>query len=239
MVSAPSDVLHYPYPAEPIPAALNEVLQIGDWLSPSHVLLKGIDLVFGFNPGEEVATWVAGDWRGLAVGSSALGQLAEYAAVLGRDIDTARADLLDDWDGHAASAANAYFNQLARAVDALQTPLRGLASQYRTVSAGMLEMAAAVASILEALLDKLIEMGIKALAATATAETVVGGLFFGGWAAYDAYRATKLWTQALEWHGRAVTLANAMIGLCAGYLGALRGAEGLALPAAAYEHPAL
>ena len=158
MVSLPSEVLDTPYPKEPIPGLVNEILGAGDWLSPSHVLMKGIELVFSF------------------------------------------------------------------------------AREYQSVAAGMQEMATAVASILEQLLDKLISMGIKALAATATSETVIGGLFFGGWAAYDAYRATRLWTQALEWHGRALTASQALVGLCAGYLGALRDLDSITLPNA-YDHP--
>ena len=74
MVSAPSSVLDTPYPQEAIPGLVNEVLGAGDWLSPSHVLLKGIELVFGFNPGEEAARWVAGDWEAVSTVASALDQ---------------------------------------------------------------------------------------------------------------------------------------------------------------------
>lgn len=235
-MSAPSEVLQYPYPKEPIPSEINDVLQLGDWLSPSHVLLKGIELVFGFNPAEEVAEWLAGDWQGLSVGATALDQLAEYCAAMGHDVFRAKNDMLELWDGHAASQANAYFEHLATAVDALREPLHGLSTEYQTLAAGILETAGAIASIMEMLLDKLLEMGAKALAATALSETVIGGVVFGGWAAYDAYKATRLWTQALEWHGRAVTAANAFVGLTAGYLGALHGADGLDLPAG-YDHP--
>jgi hypothetical protein len=236
VVSTPSAVLQYPYPSEPIPSTLNEVLQLGDWLSPSHALLKGIELVFGFNPAEQVGEWVAGDWHGMAVGSTALNQLGEYCQALGKDIYQAKNDMLELWDGHAASQANVYFEKLATAIDQLQSPLRGLATEYQTLAAGMLEFASAIASIMEMLLDKLIEMGMKALAATALSETVIGGVIFGGWAAYDAYKANKLWMQAVEWHGRAVTAANGFVGLTAGYLGALHGPDGLVVPQG-YDHP--
>ena len=73
-------------------------------------------------------------------------------------------------------------------------------------------------------------------AATATSETVVGGIFFGAWAAYDAYKATKLWMQAIEWHGRAWTACQAVIGLTAGYLGALQDLDTITIPNG-YDHP--
>lgn len=236
-MSAPSGVLQYPYPKEPIPSELNEILQLGDWLSPSHVLLKGIELVFGTNPAEWVAEWFVGDWQGMAVGASALEQLAEYCQAMGHDVFAAKDDMMELWEGHAASQANAYFEKLATAIDALQEPLNGLAKEYQTLAAGIMEAASAVAGIMEMLLDRLIEMGMKALAATALSETVIGGVIFGGWAAYDAYKATKLWMQAVEWHGRAVTMANGFVGLTAGYLGALHGPDGLEVPAG-FDHPA-
>ena len=236
MVSLPSEVLDTPYPKEPIPGLVNEILGAGDWLSPSHVLMKGIELVFSFNPGEEAARWVAGDWESVSTAASALDQLAEYAVRLGRLLNDESAEMLTKWQGNAATSAGSYFERFAIAVDSMGAPLQGVAREYQSVAAGMQEMATAVASILEQLLDKLISMGIKALAATATSETVIGGLFFGGWAAYDAYRATRLWTQALEWHGRALTASQALVGLCAGYLGALRDLDSITLPNA-YDHP--
>ncbi|MCW2845525.1 MAG: hypothetical protein JWN22_3441 [Nocardioides sp.] len=236
MVSLPSEVLDTPYPKEPIPAALNEVLGIGDWLSPSHVLMKGIELVFSFNPGEEAARWVAGDWQSVSKAASALDQLAEYAVRLGHLLDGESATMLEQWQGNAATSASSYFEKLAIAVDSMDAALRGVSDEYQAVAAGMQEMATAVASILEQLLDKLISMGVKALAATALSETVIGGVVFGGWAAYDAYRATRLWTQALEWHGRALTASQALVGLTAGYLGALRDLDSVTLPNS-YDHP--
>jgi hypothetical protein len=232
----PSDVLDTPYPKEPIPNLLNEILGAGDWLSPSHVLMKGIELVFDFNPGEEAARWVAGDWEAVSTVASALDQLAEYAVHMGHLLDVDSRAMLQHWDGNAATSAGSYFEKLAVAVDSIGPNLNGIAHEYQSVAAGMQEMATAVASLLEQLLDKLISMGIKALAATALSETVVGGIVFGGWAAYDAYRATRLWTQALEWHGRALTASQALVGLCAGYLGALQDLDSIALPAA-YDHP--
>lgn len=232
----PSAVLDTPYPHEPIPSLVNEVLGAGDWLSPSHVLLKGIELVFGFNPGEEAARWVAGDWEAVSTASSALGQLAEYAGRLGSVLYGDSRTMLEQWAGNAATSAGSYFDKLALAIDGMGPNLEGIADEFQSVAAGMQEMATAVASILEMLLDKLIEMGMKALAATALSETIIGGVVFGGWAAYDAYKATKLWMQAVEWHGRAVTMSQGIAGLTAGYLGALQDLDSITIPNA-YDHP--
>jgi hypothetical protein len=236
VVSAPSDVLDTPYPKEAIPGLVNEVLGAGDWLSPSHVLLKGIELVFGFNPGEEASRWVAGDWEAVSTVASALDQMAEYAVHLGHVVESGSLDMLEDWQGNAATSAGSYFEELAIAVNSMADPLQGISKEYQAVVAGMQEMASAVASILEQILDKLISMGMKALAATALSETVVGGLVFGGWAAYDAYKTEKLWMQALEWHGKALTASQAVVGLTAGYLGALEDLDAISIPNG-YDHP--
>lgn len=236
MTAMPSEVLDTPYPSEPIPDLVNQILGAGDWLSPSHVLMKGIELVFGFNPGEEAARWVAGDWSSVATVASALTQIGEYAVRLGHVLDDGSLDMLEDWHGNAATSAGTYLDQLAQAIDRIRPNLDGIASEYTSVAAGMQEMAGAVASILEALMDKLIEIGIEALAATALSETVIGGVIFGGMAAYSTYRATKLWIQAVEWHSKAWTAVQAVVGLCAGYLGALQDLDSITLPTA-YDHP--
>jgi hypothetical protein len=162
--------------------------------------------------------------------------MAEYAVHLGHVVSSGSVEMLEDWQGNAATSAGSYFERLAIAIDAMAEPLQGISKEYQAVVAGMQEMASAVASILEQILDKLISMGMKALAATALSETVVGGVVFGGWAAYDAYRTEQLWMKALEWHGKALTASQAVVGLTAGYLGALRDLDSITIPNG-YDHP--
>lgn len=238
MVSQPSGVLGYPYPAEPIPSTLNEILDVTSWLTPSEYLRKGIEFVFHFNPGEIVGEWVAGDWHGMSVASSALTQLAEYTQALGRAVHDESAEMMLDWKGHAASSATAYFDGLAVAIDQLNEPLHGLAKDYQTVAAGMLEMAEAVGNIMHDMEDKLIEMGIKAAAAVALSETVVGSLIAGAWAISDAKKVLDMWREAKDAYELAVTITDGVVGTTAGYLGALDTGDGLELPGA-YSNPAL
>ncbi len=237
-MSRPSGVLGYPYPVEPIPAALNEILDVTSWLTPSEYLRKGIEFVFHFNPGEIVGEWVAGDWHGMSVASSALTQLAEYTQALGRAVHDESAEMMLDWQGHAASSAAAYFENLAITVDQLNEPLRGLAKDYQTVAAGMLEMAESVGNLMHDMEDKLIEMGIKAAAAVALSETVVGSLIAGAWAISDAKKVLDMWREAQAAYELAVTIADAVVGTTAGYLGALDTGDGLELPGA-YANPGL
>ncbi|GAB3694823.1 hypothetical protein [Saccharopolyspora tripterygii] len=62
-IAAPA-VLTPPNPSEPIPKLADEILSISDYISPSHWMLIAANEIFGFNPAEEAAKFVAGDWNG-------------------------------------------------------------------------------------------------------------------------------------------------------------------------------
>ncbi|WP_238998537.1 hypothetical protein [Nocardioides limicola] len=219
-----------------MPELLEELLGLGSWLSPSAMLMKGIDWVFGFNPGEEAARWVAGDWRRLSVASSALGQIAEYAHAVGAAIHRVTGDVTATWHGNAAQSARVYFEGLSVTLEGMRQPLTGAAREFQQVAFGMHQMTQALAGILESLMDRLISIGIKALAATATAKTIIGGIGFGSWAAYDVWKATQIWRDAIQAHDAALALTQGITGLTAGFLAALESAN-LALPAEGYDHP--
>lgn len=97
----------------------------------------------------------------------------------------------------------------------------------------MEEMAQALRSILQDLLDWLIAIGVSAAAAAASSWTIVGGVAGAAATAASIWEAVKVWYLALDAHDAAWAAAvQAFTGLCAGYLGAIHGMDKVSLPGA-------
>jgi hypothetical protein len=231
---SPIDALDTPYPSQPIPDSFEEIIDFTSWLNPVEYLRKALDFVMehglGVNPAEEVEKWVAGDWKGVAIASSALDQLSEYVRFLAREVNDDSSEMLLSWDGNAATSAHGYFQTLAVDLEEVGQNLRGLATEYQTVAAGVQDMAMAVGGLMHDMEDKLIEMGIKLIATAALSETIIGSLIAGAWAISDAHKVIEMWTRCREAYELAVKVGEAFVGACARYLGALDEGNNLALP---------
>lgn len=238
-MSAPSEVLDYPWPEAQIPSAVDEFLGLADWISPSFYLRKGIEIVLDVDPVEWLSSEFAGDWQKVAQAASALEQLGEYAYALAADLDRARADLADDWSGNAAANASTYLDELAAAVGALTAPLDDIAHAFSTTATGIKMWGEAICDGLSLLLDKLIEIGIAALATGAFSWTGVGLAAGGVSTAYLAYKATSIWMKVVDAHGKAAGVARAVVGLTAGGLSLLHVDENSFTLPGSYDHPAV
>lgn len=235
-MSAPSEVLDYPWPTYPIPSGVEALLGLSDWISPSYYLRKGIEIALGVDPAQWLAEEFGGDWAKVSSVSTALEQLGEYMHVLGRDIQRASSDLNPAWDGNAAENAAIYFEKLAVAVQDLRGPLDSIAREFDSTAVGMKNFADAIVDLLGLLMDYLIELAIAACATGAFSWTGVGLAIGGAGTAYLAYKATSTWMKVVEVHGHASALAKGVIGLTAGPLSLLDVDADLELPAA-YDHP--
>jgi len=237
MPDAPAAALTTPMAEAPIPDLVNNILGGKQYISPSYWLGWAMEKVCGVNPFDWAAQQFAGDWNAAAEASSALNNLAEFNARYGDTIKRAAADLIPgEWDGQAATQAHNYFNDLAVALHKQVSALKDIASQFRSLAAGMEEMAQAVQSILQDLLDWLIAIGISAAAAAASSWTIVGGVAGAAATAASIWEAVKVWYLALDAHDAAWAAVQAFTGLCAGYLGAIHGMDKVSLPGA-YNHP--
>lgn len=235
-MTAPSEVLDYPWPSAPIPSGVDLLLGLSDWISPSYYLRKGIDIALGVDPAEWLAGEFAGDWQKVAQAATALEQLGEYCHALGRDVKTLASEMAPDWDGNAASNADQYFLRLAGDIADLKGPLSSIASAYDTTAQGMKSFADAIVDLLGLLMDYLIELAIAACATGAFSWTGIGLAIGGAGTAYLAYKATSTWMKIVDVHGKAATAAKALLGLTAGPLGMLHVDKELQLPGA-YDHP--
>ncbi|NHT18497.1 hypothetical protein [Cellulomonas sp. IC4_254] len=235
-MTSPTSVLTPPSDADPLPDAVQMIFSAGDLVSPTAWIRWVLDQVCDFDPVEDVARWVSGDWNRVMQASRALTHLGEYHASLAEEIDVARRAVAADWDGEAAEAANTYFATLVTALEEQKSALDAIAGQFQAVAVGMSQTADVLAGLVNSLFDWVIIAAASAAAAAASSWTVIGGIAGGAATAGAIARAASLATQILGAHALATSMASGAVGVIAGYLGALRGFHGATLPSA-YDHP--
>lgn len=235
-MTTPSAALDYPWPQAQIPTAVEMLLGLSDFISPSFYLRKGIEIVLDVDPVQWLSSEFAGDWQKVAQAATALEQLGEYMHALGGGVDEAASEMSASWSGHAADNAATYFERLAVSISSLNSPLQEIADAYNSTATGIKKWGEMIADAMGLLLDYLIELGIAACATGALSWTGVGLAIGGAGTAYLAYKATSTWMRVVEYHGYATTAAKGVVGLTAGSLSMLHVDEELTLPGS-YDHP--
>ncbi len=223
---------------EHVLSTVNNFIGFDQYLSPSYWLGEAAKMVCGTNPWEWAGEQLAGDWTAAAKAGGALKNLAEFNTTYADSLKDKTGPLFaENWSGNAATNAKTYFDNLEKLLRDQVAPLKDIGSQFETMTAGVLEMADGIKSTLETLTDLLIALGIELAAAAASSWTIVGGIAGGIAAAATAYRAVQVWLTAIEMHGYAWNAVQLLVGLCAGYLGALEGLKLQPLPNTSYDHP--
>ncbi|MQA85806.1 MAG: hypothetical protein GEV03_14595 [Streptosporangiales bacterium] len=236
-MSSPAAELTEPQPQELIPDLVNQFLSFPDLVSPTHWMLWAIEKVCGVNPGEWLAEEFTGDWESVSKAGSALSNLANFDNTFTKNLDDGVHGMLDNWHSNAAFACSQYFNKVSGALKEQVSALDEVAKEFQTLAQGIKSTASAIMGGLETLVDWLLAAALEAAAAAASSWTIVGGILGGAAAAFSITKAMGAWGKIVEMHGHAWNVAQGFVGLCAGYMGALRGMENHPPPAGAYNHP--
>lgn len=236
-MTTPADSLTPPIASAPIPEMVNNILGMKQYISMSFWAGELMDVIWGFNPWDWVAEQISGDWEAVAKAGDALGRLAEFNERYAEIIDQGAAALIPaGWDGNAAVRAEAYFSGLTQALSAQVDSIQSTAGQFRTLAAGMEELAQAMQSLCQDIADALIIVGVTAAATMGTSWTGVGAVVGGSATAAQIANIVRLWYLVLDAHDAAWAAVQAFTGICAGYLGALQGMELQPLPGRGYDH---
>lgn len=219
-------------------STVNNFIGFPQYISPSYWLGAAAKMVCGVNPWEWVGEQFAGDWKASAKASSALMNLAEFNTAYADSIKE-KADPLfaSEWAGNAATSADKYFDNLDKLLRDQVAPLNDIGGQFKSTTAGVLEMADAIKGAVETLTDLLIALGIELAATAASSWTVIGGIAGSVASAMTAARAVQVWLKVIEMHGYAWNAVQALVGLCGGYLSTLQGLKMQPMPNTSYDHP--
>lgn len=238
VVQDPARTLVAPTADPLLPPALDAYLHIGDLISLGHWALVAIDKMGGPNIAQEIGEWFAGDWEEVTRSASALEHLGEFCDATSEGVRSELEHALAGWDGKAADAASSYFGDLADALATQAGNFRDIARQYTGTAFGVKELASAVGSLVESLVDYAIAAGISLAAAAASSWTIVGGLAGGAAAGYSIVRGAQTIKLILEIRAKVWTACEALMGLIVGPLAAIDGFTSIELPGS-YDHPSV
>lgn len=236
MSAQPSSLLTPPSPQEPIPDVAQWVVGATDWLSLTGAAMNIAKIVTGTNPIEWVVNELGGEWQEVAAAGDACTQLGEFCSAFSSALTDGAEAMLGGWHGEAASAARAYFAELADGIGAYASTLDEVSTQYAQLAYGVWSNVQAITALITEVLDYCIIAAIAWAAAAATSWTLVGGAASAAAAAAATYKAGTAWTKAAEVHGYAWTAAQAFTGTLTMLTGAIDEFQQHRLPAGAYDH---
>jgi hypothetical protein len=178
------------FPYQPSPGVL-----IGPGAMGRHLVITATTLAaklgHPWDPYEAILKPITGDWNGLRGCTDVFGNVSEAVADMAANAHAAADSISCVWEGNVADGARQHLMELAKALEEAKEPLVKLAEAYEHAAHGARELFNVMCDVLNDLIDGVVEFIAEASAAAATSETVVGGLAFGGMAAYDAYQVYK------------------------------------------------
>jgi uncharacterized protein YukE len=218
----------------------DSVNTVSDWLSPSEWALKTVEFVFGFNPLEEAIAWFTGDWESYVKCGEMWLSTGKLARDVAANLRSGNKELDSTWDGHAADAGYAYFDELANKIGALEGDLKELQGHYTEVALAVSRAADLIKGLLEQLADEAIIAEAELAAGTLLAETGVGAVAGYAAAALEIAEMIKTWGRITE----AYSAAQQAVDVATTASGALVGRLGVALksfpkPGDSYDNPAV
>lgn len=163
-------------PATETPEDLVSTILTTDWLSPSSVLAQVLDWIFDWNYLDVISKNFSGDWNKLYEVSDSLRKLGAYTGTQGDNVAYEMAVTAGSWTGEAATAANAFFTDLAELLREAGTKIAELGPEFEMVARGMISTAALLSGIFSKILDAALVAAVCIAAGTVTIETVVGGI---------------------------------------------------------------
>ncbi len=239
MAGQPVDVLTTPEPSDPVP----DLVEIGlgfNLISPTWYVQQFLSTVIGLDPLDWIAQQVAGNWEDVQRAGAAIQNLGKYNEALAESIRSGAHGVQQSWHGNAAENADAYFEDLANAVDAQVKGLGQIGDQINLVAFSMYEGAKGLGDAFQTLCDSAVIALAEAAAGDALALTVAGGPAAAACWAASAVQVTYIlikWGKTVEHWNECLMVIEGML---AGILGTVGGAEFIdlpALPTAAYDNP--
>lgn len=211
---------------------------LGDLMSPTWYVTEAINLVFGFNPLEEVIDWYSGDWETFLKCAEVWTNVGKACTAIAANVTSGNGSLDGTWDGNAADAAYVYFDELAKKLGEQQDLLDQLHGAYQHMAHSAYLSAEGVKGILSGIIDGLLIVGLEIAAGTALSWTGVGAAVGYGLAALEIANILRQWNTATE----AITQAQQLAQLTASAVENLANDLGNSVknfptPGQAYDHP--
>lgn len=199
------------YQFAPVHKTIGTVMDLG---SPSALANEALKLIFDFDAFGTVLKWVMGDWDGYNACGEAWANVGAACGAVAENVRKGNDRLTYSWDGNAADAASAYFDELANKLEAVESGFKELKGTYDGVAHAIFAFAEFLKAGLAWICDKAIIWMITTAAAAAASATVVGAAAGAASAALAAMQLLQIvmrWGEMVAGLARTATLLNATL----------------------------
>ncbi|MGP3981266.1 WXG100-like domain-containing protein [Streptomyces sp. KR80] len=184
-----------------------------DLMSPTYWITEAYNAIFGFNPLDEVIQWFAGDWESFAKCAELWTNLGEACEGVATNLTAGNTTLDATWNGHAADAAQVYFEGLAKLLNESKSTFDSLSTEYGQLAHAAYSSAEAIKGIIGGIIDGLLIVAIEMAAGTLLSWTGVGAAVGYGLAALEIANILRLWGQATAMFAKAQAIVNGGVGV--------------------------
>ncbi len=167
---------------------------ISDLLSPAKWIQEIVESVLGVNPVETAVEPWTGDWKSVAKASSAFSSVSLFCADAAKNIDLNMNLLRNDWGGHAAASAEAYFKGVATTLDSYRQGFERLRDEYAHIAKGIADLTKAVVDYVSKLMDDAFWAALEVVAGGVLVETGVGPAVLWSLAALECKGIVDNWS---------------------------------------------
>lgn len=219
----------------PVEKTLGTLLDFG---SPSAIALEFIKIFTGWDPIGDFTKWMAGDWESFQECADAWGSLGEMSDAVTVNVRAGNVELDSSWQGNAADAAYAYFDELGGRLDSLKGTFSSLQAQYEDIARTVYSFAELIKSLIMDAIDRGLAGAIK----------MAAGAVSGPWAAValyalaikDAFEVIEKYKEAVQKYDMLLKAVNGICGVARGAMAkTIHDAQSFPVPGSAYNSPAV
>jgi hypothetical protein len=166
-----------------------------DLISPSAWLRQVSISLFGYDPFDEWARGLSGDWASYVHSGAALARAGEGAYDIGRNLLAGASQADAVWQGSAADAERQFQTTLGSKTEGVRDACLQFSELYGKAADAAASLRDVAGDLITNLLDALIMVNLASAAGTALIETGLGAIAGYGIAAYYATQAYQLYQE--------------------------------------------
>lgn len=181
-----------------------------DLVSPAAWVRQVSVSLFGYDPFDEWARDLGGDWASYAHCGAAMSRAGDGAYDIGRNLLAGAGRSEAVWRGSAGDAEREFQTALGVATEGLRDACQGFARLYGEAADAAANLRDVAGDLIADLLDTLILVNLASAAGTALVETGLGAVAGYGIAAYYAAEAYQIYQEIARLYGVAQDTVEAL-----------------------------
>ena len=181
-----------------------------DLVSPAAWVRQVSISLFGYDPFDEWARDLGGDWASYVHAGAAMSRAGESAYDIGRNLLAGASRTEAVWQGSAGEAERQFQTSLGTATEKLNDACQEFSQLYGEAADAAASLRDVAGDLISDLLDALIMVNMASAVGTVLVETGIGAIAGYGIAAYYATQAYQLYQEIARCYGTAQDTIEAL-----------------------------